>query len=120
MPDWRETQFRRAIENHGLYLLRPLFSTPGDFGIVERAAAGVRWCRELEEGWECIIPQAWRSVMSIESLRGGVLTIRVSDPAWAERLRFESPRLIRELSRYTRGVQRLRAVVRPAPAPPAG
>ncbi len=119
MPDRREAQFRQAIENRRLHLPQPLFSAPGDFGIVERAAADVQRRRDLEEGWKCIIPEAWRSVMSIESLSAGVLTIRVSSPAWAERLRFESPRLTRELSRYTPGVRQLRAVVRPVPAPPA-
>lgn len=120
MPDRAEARLRWALENAKPEVPRLLFGGTGDFGIVERAASDARRRRTLEAAWERIIPLEWRSAMSIESLSGGVLTVRVSSPPWAERLRRDTGRLARELARFVPGVRQVRAVLGPSSTPGEG
>jgi hypothetical protein len=114
MPDHRESQLRRTITNAERYLPHLLFARDVEPAPVRRAAREARRRRALEQAWEHIIPQSWRTAMVLEYFEAGVLVVRVSSPAWAERLRCDGPRLARELVRLVPGVRQVRPLLRPA------
>lgn len=73
--------------------------------------------RRLTARLWAVLPPEFKGHPVVVGCEDGILSILVDSPAWATRLRFAEPQILRRFSLEDPGCRRLKIIVRPGSAP---
>ena len=101
-------QYQQLLANRRRAVLVPLFDGGTPDGLLRQAARSLKRRQHARSALEAVVPPEVARATRVAGLENGTLWLVAADPVVRERLRRQTPRLVRDLARKVPGLVRIR------------
>ncbi len=101
-------QYQQLVANRRRAVLVPLFDAGTADGLLRRAARSLKRRERAQRALDAVVPRDVSAATRVAGLENGTLWLVAPDPVVRERLRRQTPRLVRDLARRVPDLARIR------------